>query len=186
MGSLRGARVLRGTAHTLATREKIARRTAAALERKRRRECVTPGEIRHLERQGTIAASLRPYARQAADEADGIVQALGGPDLVSEQCMALIQDFARTGLLLRAVIASIGQGSTLDLDVVGKASTLIGQRRSTLQALGLGRRTREIDLASYLASKAQAPTSVTNGADPEPQAAPAEIAAQTATQESAE
>lgn len=50
-----------------------------------------------------------PYATLAVEEAFGLITALGGDDRVSEQRIALVQDVARAGLLMRALMAQMLQ-----------------------------------------------------------------------------
>ena len=132
-------------------RENIARGVRRRAEVKRLLARIVPSEITALEHSGSIAPSLRPYAVQAASEADGLVTALGGQDQVSEQRMVLVQDTARLGLLARALTARVLQGGAKNMDEIGKLTSVLNARRANLVALGLERLQREVDLASYIA-----------------------------------
>ena len=114
---------------------------------------VAPSELLELEKTGTVSPSLRPYAVQAIEEADGLAQALGGVENVSPQRLALIQDATRVGLVMRAVLARFLQGDG-DPELASKVATMASTRRALLSALGLERVQKELDLHTYIASKA--------------------------------
>jgi hypothetical protein len=130
---------------------------------------VAPSELFELEKSGTVSDSLRPYAAQAIEEADGFARALGGVDVLSEQRLALIQDTARVGLVMRAVVARFLQGDG-DPELASKIGTLASTRRSLLSTLGLDRMEREVpDLRAYLEQhdqEAQTRAHEANGDDP--------------------
>ena len=133
----------------------IARGTKRGLHVRRMLAKVAPSEILELERTGTVARSLRPYAALAVEEAAQLTQALGGEDQISEQRLVLVQDLSRLGLLLRALVARIAQRDVLDADEVAKVTSLVNARRASLLALGLERTARDVpDLRSYLAERA--------------------------------
>jgi hypothetical protein len=133
----------------------IARGTRWALEKRRRIARIAPGEILKLQRSGTLSASLRPFAAQAIEESLGFLQALGGDEEgVSEQRMALVQDAARAGLVMRALMAKVLQSDEPDGDAISKICSLINARRANLVAIGLERRERELDVNEYVARKA--------------------------------
>jgi len=129
----------RGSRHSVRSRESISRNLRRHHQLARERAAITPVEIRDLGRAGMIAPSLRIYALDAQREADGLTQALGGVDRVSEQRKALVQDVARAGLLVRALFANTLQSDVLDLEAVARISTLVSLRLKGLLALGLGR-----------------------------------------------
>jgi hypothetical protein len=114
---------------------------------------VSPGELVELQKHGNVSESLKACAALAQEEALGLVSALGGIENISEQRMVLIQDTARLGLVLRAVVARFLQGDG-DADLASKVGTLASARRASLQALGLERISKELDLTTYLAQKA--------------------------------
>jgi hypothetical protein len=141
----------KGHKHGEDARERIARGTRWGIEKRRRIARIAPSEIIELQRAGTLSASLRPYAAQAVEESLGFIQALGGDEEeVSEQRLALVQDAARAGLMLRALIAKTLQGDDLDGDAISKIASLINTRRANLTAIGLDRISREIDLATHI------------------------------------
>ena len=144
-----------GDRHSAAARERIVKGTRWGIEKRRRIARIAPGEIVELQRNGTLSASLKPYAAQAVEESLGFIQALGGEDGgVSEQRLALVQDAARAGLVLRALMAQVLQRDEIDGDSVSKIASLINTRRSLLQAVGLDRIERDVpDLGSYLANR---------------------------------
>ena len=113
---------------------------------------VSPGELVGLQKRGDISESLKGYAVLAQEEALSLISALGGLENISEQRLVLIQDTVRLGLVLRAVVARFLQGDG-DADLASKVGTLSSARRSSLQALGLERVAKELDLGTYLAEK---------------------------------
>jgi len=72
-------------------------------------------------------------------------------ETVSEQERALVEDFARVGVVLRAELSRYLAG---ELDAGVRVGTLAGIRRSSLVALGLQRRAKEIGLEDYIEAKA--------------------------------
>jgi hypothetical protein len=137
----------------------------------RRRELarVVPSELLELEKSGTVQPSLRPYAAQAIEEADALARALGGTDAISEQRLVLLQDAARIGILIRALLARFLE-SGADGELATKIGTLVGTRRGLLASLGLERACKELSLHDYLAQKAEASedrAQGTNGDDPD-------------------
>ena len=152
VGSDWGRMPLKGTHHSAADREKIARRTAAALARKRARERIAPSEVLELERHGTISRNLRPFAIQAAQESHDLAEALGGVDAISEQRRVLIADCGRLGLVLRAMLARFLQGADADPERSAR-----GSRRSSASA---ARRCKSsASIASSAMHSTSAPTS---------------------------
>jgi hypothetical protein len=130
----------------------IARGTRWALEKRRRIARIAPGEILELQRSGTLSASLRPFAAHAIEESLGFLQALGGDEgSISEQRMALVQDAARAGLVMRALMAKVLQGEDPDGDTISKICSLINSRRANLTAIGLDRVSQEMDVSAYVA-----------------------------------
>ena len=137
-------------------------------EHRRALWAVSPGELVALQKQGTVSESLKACAALAQEEALGLVNALGGVEHVSEQRMVLIQDTVRLGLVLRAVMVRFLQGDG-DPELASKVGTLASARRASLQALGLERVAKEVDLPAYLERRAsEEPTEATNGAAPDP------------------
>jgi hypothetical protein len=114
---------------------------------------VSPGEFVELQKSGTISESLKRAAVLAQEEGLALISAMGGLENVSEQRLVLIQDTVRLGLVLRAVVARFLQGDG-DAELATKVGTLASARRSSLQALGLNRVAKEIDLTTYLREKA--------------------------------
>jgi hypothetical protein len=134
-------------------------------EHRRALVAVSPGELVELQKRGTVSESLKHCAALAQEEALALTSALGGVDALSEQRLILIQDTARLGLVLRAVMARFLQGDG-DPELASRVASITGARRASLQALGLERASREIDLAEYLKRKdAEDRVSDTNGDD---------------------
>jgi hypothetical protein len=121
-------------------------------DRQRKVAEVSPRDLRRLEKSGTVAEALRPLLPIAAEEAYELTEALGGPEAVSPQRRMIIEDLAAMGITLRATLALFLQSS--DSELVSKISALASARRASLQALGLERISKELDLTTYLAQKA--------------------------------
>jgi len=64
---------------------------------------------------------------------------------------ALLEDFIRVGLVLRAELARYLQSG--DSDAAARVGTLAANRRATLQILGLEHPEHEVSLASYLSER---------------------------------
>ena len=129
----------------------VSRGNVQAYQRRRYRTRVNLSDLRRWRRCGLVTPAIKPLTLIAEDEVRAIIQALGGPDNVSEQEIALTEDFARLGVVLRGELACYCQGDR-------KAGVLVGsmasQRRSALVALGLQRRAKELGLEDYLDAKA--------------------------------
>ena len=95
-------------------------------------------------------------------------------------------------MIVRALFAQMLDTGAFDLEAIAKVSTLLGVRRQGLLALGLDRVELEVDeLEKHVAAFDAAQTPATaapraNGSPLEPSIAEPAIAAQNATQESAE
>jgi hypothetical protein len=135
--------------------------------RKRQLAAVRPRDLARLERSGTVAPSLKPLLSIAAEEAYELTEALGGPDTLSPQRRMVIEDLAAMGITLRATLALFLQ--SCDTELVSKISALASARRASLQALGLDRITREIDLAAHIeAHEVRAQQPIGEESDPVP------------------
>jgi hypothetical protein len=110
---------------------------------------VAPRDLRRLEQSGTVALALKPLLPLAAEEAYELTEALGGLNAVSPQRRVLIEDLVAIGLALRATLALFLQSS--DPELASKVGTLAAARRASLQALGLERVAKELDLNAHLA-----------------------------------
>ncbi|MCH7644343.1 MAG: hypothetical protein IH974_05850 [Myxococcales bacterium] len=102
-----------------------------------------------------MSPSLLPLVAIAEDELRAIIQAMGGPDCVTEQERALAEDFARMGVVLRGELARYIGGEPKAGQLVG---TLASHRRNSLVALGLERRQKEIGLEDYIDARSYKPT----------------------------
>jgi hypothetical protein len=136
-------------------------------ERRRQLAEVKPRDLARLERTGVVARSLRPLIGIAAEEAEGLTIALGGPDRITPQQRILVEDLCAVGITLRACMALFLKEP--DPDIASKIGTLAGARRSSLALLGLSRCENEVpDLSTYLREKAlENAASDANSDDPE-------------------
>ena len=108
---------------------------------------VSLSDIRRFRRHGLVTDAIHPLTLIAEDEVRAIFEALGGQDNVSEMERALVEDFARVGVVLRGELARYCNG---DIAAGVKVGTLASIRRASLVALGLQRRAKEIGLEDYL------------------------------------
>jgi len=93
-----------------------------------------------------------------------LIADLGGPDAVSTQQFALVELAVRTKLLVDSVDAYLlGMESIVDRrhrrlwPVARERQALVGQLQSILRDLGLGRRTKEVDIAAQFAALHRTP-----------------------------
>ena len=121
------------------------------------RERVLPSDRRAFERPGALVRpELRPLTQAAAAELSALLEALGGPERVSPQRRALIDDTARLGLVLRVSLLRVVQAG--DGDAASRVNAAASARRANLQALGLDDRRGELDFDFQLRpSRATAP-----------------------------
>ena len=155
-------------------RERVSAGLRRYHERRRKVAQVAPRDLARLARDGELAPSLRPLLPIAAEEAYELTEALGGLASVSPQRRAIIEDIVAVGIVLRATLARFLQ--TRDHELGSKVGTLASARRASLQALGLERVAKELDLSTYLAQKAaesaaevhQTASNEENGGDPDP------------------
>ena len=127
--------------------DRISRTVAQTKERQRETARINLGELRRYRRLGLVADSMLPLVAAAEDEVRAIIVALGGDENVSEQERAIVEDFARVGVVLRGELARYVAGDSKAGQTVG---TLAGIRRASLVALGLQRRAKEIGLEDYI------------------------------------
>jgi hypothetical protein len=118
----------------------------------RAREQVTDLGILRLMRSGTgTLREMRPYLEGGAVESERLLAALGGAECVSPQRRVLLDDFVRTGVVLRAALARFVQ--TGDPECASRVGTLVSVRRASLVAIGLDEHRVEHDLGEYLSTK---------------------------------
>lgn len=117
-------------------------------QRERQRARISLAEVRRLRRFGTISESLNRFASQAEAE---LAELLGDKPDASASETLILRDVARLGLLLRSEFAAYLEHR--DERAAQRVTALVGQRRAALQAVGLERRARELDLHGYLEAK---------------------------------
>ena len=106
-------------------------------------------DVRRLRYFGVVSDSLKPLATQAERELGELLADKGEAVTAAERCV--LEDVARVGLILRAEFARYLE--TQDPVAASRVTALVGQRRASLQAVGLGRRSREIELEDYIDMK---------------------------------
>ncbi len=131
-------------------RDRISRSASRTNQKKRETARVNLPEVRRYRRLGLVTPSLLPLTMIAEDEVSAIFSALGGVESVSEQERALVEDFARVGVVLRAELSRYLAG---EHDAGAKVGAMAAIRRQSLVALGLDRRAKEIGLEDYIEVK---------------------------------
>ena len=131
-------------------RDRISRSKARTAEKKKERTRIALPDVRRYRREGLVVPSMLPLAKIAEDEVRALFESLGGEGAVSEQERAIVEDFARVGVVLRAELSRYLAG---EQGAGVRVGTLAGIRRSSLVALGLDRRSREIQLEDYIEAK---------------------------------
>jgi len=113
---------------------------------------------------------LAPLTNDSFTELLELATALGGLEVLSPQKVALLQDYARLGLMMRALTVKFCE--TEDPELASRAATLAANRRATLSLLVLERYQRELDLRTYLKEReaGQAAAGATNVAKDEQRA----------------
>jgi len=113
----------------------------------RDRTSVSIADVRRLRYHGLVADSLKPLATEMGRELGDLLADKG--DAVTAAERLILEDVARVGLLLRSLFAVYLE--TQDPEIASKVSSLAGQRRASLVAVGLERRARPITVAGVLA-----------------------------------
>ena len=120
------------------TRRKLRARKAQLRARRK----VTPKDLRLL-RAGQHSAfthsAVRALLRHGEAEALAFIEALGGPDHISPQRRALVEDSVTLGVLARSLVIYYAQKKTPDANVAGRVAALLTSRRQALVAVGLNR-----------------------------------------------
>ena len=119
-------------------------------ERMKKDARVSLADVRRARRFGHVAESLKPLAVQAERELGELLADKGEAVTAAER--VVLEDVARLGLLLRAEFARYLKSG--DQTSAARVTALAGQRRSSLAAVGLDRRSREIQLEDYIDAKA--------------------------------
>jgi hypothetical protein len=128
--------------------QRAGRQRRARIQRERR---VTLAEVRRARYAGLVAKSMLPIAVEAERELGDLLADKGDGVTAAER--AVLEDVARLGLLLRATFAAYLEAP--DPDLAKTISTLAGQRRASLAAVGLERRAKELTAIDYIEAKAE-------------------------------
>ncbi len=127
---------------------------------------VTPRDLRRLRYFGAISEAVKPFVSEMGRELGDLLADKGDGATAGERLV--LEDVARLGLLLRATFAAYLKAP--DVELAKTVSTLAGQRRASLAAVGLERRAREVTVAAVVAeieAAAQDAPSGANGAAPD-------------------
>ena len=114
------------------------------LERKRAASRIALEDVRKFRRDGLVEPSLIPLTKMAEDEAREVIASLGGPDCISEAERLVVEDLARLGIILRAELGVFMGGGSGAQEAAKQATSVAAARRTSLLALGLGRREQEL------------------------------------------
>jgi hypothetical protein len=130
-------------------------RAGASSRRARARQkaahTVTLDDVRRYRHHGVVAESMKPLAQMAQVELEAWIQDLGGPDSVSAQRRAVLEDCARMGVILRAQLLRFMRSDGEDRHAATSATTAAAARRASLQAVGLERRAKPITVDGVVA-----------------------------------
>jgi hypothetical protein len=74
-----------------------------------------------------------------------------GPERVSSQERAVLEDAARLGVILRSQLLRFMRSDGQDRHAATSAATAVSVRRASLQAVGLGRRAKPITVDGVVA-----------------------------------
>jgi hypothetical protein len=151
----------------------IQRQLAERRERARISQLVLRKLPRTL-RAGTYPVAIRPFVNDMEREAHALLQHLGGEGNASEVQLALVRDAAIAGATLAVAFARLVQRGGEDDEAMAKIAGLVGTRTRILQALGLQRIAKELDLSAYLRERetarepADGQPDANQSAEPEP------------------
>jgi len=130
--------------HTAEHNAKIGEGVRRTASRKRKLESLLPAHVTAWKRRGEVAPALRPVLEARLHHLAGIVEDLGGPSEITNLERAVLD-----GWLVATVTADalwsryLREGDEAALD---RVPTLLNSARAALQAVGLKRRARELDV----------------------------------------
>lgn len=122
---------------------------------------VSLSDVRRLRQFGLVAESLKPLASQAELELGELLADKGDGVTAAER--VVLEDVARLGLILRAEFARYLNSG--DQTAAARVTALAGQRRSSIVAVGLDRRSHEVRLEDYIAKAEKVEPPAGNGSD---------------------
>lgn len=159
-----------GSKHTPEALEKLTIANRRNAERRRLRAARLPRHLRDLQRQrANVHPDVAPVAEASRREHDELLEALGGPELLSPQRRAILEDLVGLGLVLRSEL--LRYALERDPEIVPRITSCASARRQSLTTLGLDRIARKVDdLEIYLAGRSPqngAPTTLDVTPDPE-------------------
>ena len=142
-----------GTKHTPEALEKLTRANRRNAERRRLRAARLPHHLRALQRQNAnVHPDVAPIAEASRQEHDELLEALGGPDRVSPQRRAILEDLVGVGLVLRSEL--MRYALTRDPEAQARITSCANTRRQSLSALGLDRVATDVPrLDEYVAAQ---------------------------------
>lgn len=121
-----------------------------ARARQKKTHTVTLDDLKRYRHFGVVPESMKPLVRMAQQELEGFVQDLGGPERVSAQERAVLEDCVRLVVILRAQLLRFMRSDGNDRHAATSATTAAAARRASLQAIGLGRRAKDLDVLDVL------------------------------------
>ena len=125
--------------------------TRRARARQKDQHTITIGEMGQYRHAGVVADSMKPLVRMAQDELRGWIADLGGEEHVSAQERSVLDDAARLGVIVRAQILRFVRSDGKDRHAATSATTAVGARRASLEAVGLARRANLITIHGVVA-----------------------------------
>ena len=148
-------------------------------ERELELAAISPRHLKAL-RKGIVSPSLEWLLPLAEEEGCELVAALGGPEEITPQRRAIIEDAVSLGMVLRAELGRYLQSR--DVEAAARVSSLANARRAALTAVGLDRIAKQLDPTAALsvtwrqteAGAAEDTPERANGAAPDPTPSPSE------------
>lgn len=136
-------------------RQRISRGLNRYHEVRRKQERVLPVHLEMIER-GQAPPHLRALSREAARLNSELLEAMGGEDAVTPQQRLAVGIVSSLGFLAGAMMLRFQQ--TEDPDVATRAGSLLSTQIRALTTIGMERVAKDVDLRSYLATRAQSET----------------------------
>src|SRR5258706_6676191 len=101
--------MVKGYKHSPEALEKIRRARRCAAERRKRRLELEPRHLKALRAGESLHPLLAVVVDVARREHDELLHALGGPDLVTPQRRAILEDLVQVGIVLRSELMRYAQ-----------------------------------------------------------------------------
>ena len=148
----------RGQELSRTTRQRISSGLRRYHNRRREEAQVRPAHVHDWLREGIVHHRLRPFVKARAAMFVGILQDLGGSEVVTGMQKGILEGWLQAQVAADAAFARFV--TTDDSAALVRLATFLNTSRSALIALGLERRARDVtpNLEDYLAQREAAQT----------------------------